>query len=468
MSPVDRSVAECLTAIASATFPFRLTPFEEYLLADERLGNDMEFFLRIDLAGVVEERAMEAAIRGSADRHPMTKAVVAKGLLRSRWQYREDVSPAFYVERSGTASNEWRQAPDLKHRSGVRFLLRQEGSHATLTIKVHHVCCDGIGALQLVGDVLARYAMLMGDSDGLRLGDVDCRRLTGRGRVPGKLRGVNWFVAHLREVHRVWWQIPRELRAVEGRADAGGRRDPIDELVEYQFTSNETRRLLAAASRDGSTLNDLLLRDMFRTLADWNISNSSSEDPWFRINMPMSLRTRDDVATPAANIMSMAFLNRRRSEIANDSLLRGIREESESIRRTLRGTLLLDGLAFAAWIPGLLSAALSLPICMSTAILTNVGDPTRRFTAKFPRQDGLIKAGNLVVQRITGVPPLRPGTHVAVGTGVYAKRLSLTVRMTPELFGPEDSARFLRMFVEKIRESSNSTSEADNVSRESA
>jgi hypothetical protein len=87
---------------------------------------------------------------------------------------------------------------------------------------------------------------------------------------------------------------------------------------------------------------------------------------------------------------------------------------------------------------------------MSTAVLTNVGDPCRRFTVRFPRDGAVIRVGNLRVTHFGGVPPLRRKTNASLGVNTYAGRLTLNLQMTPERFRWADVRRFLSVYVDKL------------------
>ena len=81
--------------------------------------------------------------------------------------------------------------------------------------------------------------------------------------------------------------------------------------------------------------------------------------------------------------------------------------------------------ALSRW-PWLLRAITRLPVCFSTAVVSTIGDPSRRMKSGVPKRDGLDAPGSLVIRGIRGVPPLRPGTRAAVGATTYAGELTLT------------------------------------------
>ena len=96
----------------------------------------------------------------------------------------------------------------------------------------------------------------------------------------------------------------------------------------------------------------------------------------------------------------------------------------------------------ASW-PGFFPFVLSRQLCFSTAVLSNVGDPTRRFQSRFPRDAGRLVAGNLCLTRMQGVTPLRPGTRASFFVNSYANELTISARFDPLLFHPAETGMFL-------------------------
>ena len=167
--------------------------------------------------------------------------------------------------------------------------------------------------------------------------------------------------------------------------------------------------------------NDLLLRDLFLTLARWNDGVGRSAR-WLRIMMPTDLREGQDIEMPAANLTSYIFLTRRASECRSpDSLLQTVRQDTTLVKNQRLGTVFMDTLYAASHVPGLLPFALRRNLCLATAVLSNSADPSRRFTPRFSRQAGLLVCGNLILEDISGVPPLRRKTRATFSISQYAR-----------------------------------------------
>jgi hypothetical protein len=101
-------------------------------------------------------------------------------------------------------------------------------------------------------------------------------------------------------------------------------------------------------------------------------------------------------------------------------------------------------------IPGALPLFLRARRCFATAVLSNVGDPTRRFSPQIRRRDGCIVSGNLVLEGIAAIPPLRPLTRAATGILQYNGQLVISTQCDPFWFSLQDSYEFQAQFVERL------------------
>jgi hypothetical protein len=218
------------------------------------------------------------------------------------------------------------------------------------------------------------------------------------------------------------------------------------------FERADHEQLRDAAMQQGAMLNDLLLVELFLALRDWNVRKTGSSGRKLRVMMPTDLRTTDDYETPAVNKVAYTFLNRTPRELDRpDDLLQSIRRQTLEIKNERRGVRFADMLAGGFGVKGLMPLLLSYPFCMATTILSNVGDPSRRFTARFPRSKGRVVCGNLVLEEITGAPPLRRKTRATISAFAYNRRLTLSARCDPFTFAPADTQEFLNLYAGRLQ-----------------
>ena len=222
-------------------------------------------------------------------------------------------------------------------------------------------------------------------------------------------------------------------------------------LASYKFNAEEHKQLRHAAAQQGVTLNDLLLSEMFHTMREWNLEQGGSSRGRLRIMMPSDMRTQQDFAMPAANMTSYNFITRHIRDCDDPpSLVRGIRDETIRIKGDQRGKFFIDSLMIARRVPGLVPFLLSGRRCLSTVTVSHMGDPTRRFLATFPRQGGKLLCGDVVLEDMVGVSPLRPQTRAAVSIVTLYRQLAINVRLDPHTMTLADTQAFVEMYAERL------------------
>jgi hypothetical protein len=455
------------TANADAgLFPLPLVPFEKYLLFDDRPAYPMTYCLEFDFRGEFDRPAFEAALPDALGRHPLLSAHVqrvrSKGLC---WVDAAGARPPLDWNVTGVSlSCPGDEGIDLRREVGLRLWVRQAYGHSRLTIQVHHACADGIGGLQFVGDLLTAYAIhATADGNAPKLVPLDATALRDRGRfdvrLPESLSQWQIFKATAPETMRFLTRRPTPLAIPRGTSPSSAL-CPLRSaysfagICSHTFDAEQTEALRAVAVRFGATLNDVLLRDAFLIVDDWNrLHDPSACTPWLRINMPTNLRGRRAHRMPAANVMGYALLTRRAADCRDPAaLLDGIRRETDVIRRWSVGLMFIDGLKVTSRIPGLLRFMTRRRRCLASLVLSNLGDPSRHFRTRPRDADGRIVAGNVVFERMTGTPPLRPLTRASMLSSCYAGELTVSLRCDPETFTVADAQSLLAEYVECLQE----------------
>jgi hypothetical protein len=449
-------------------WPLEVTPFEAYLLADDRADYPMTFLFRLEFSGQIEPESWERSLVRALERHPLLWARVHRKWGRWWWlaPTRHDLARVALV---------WDQAPDAAHapplnlRSGpgVRFWLERSGDQIRLTGEFHHACCDGVGALQFFGDWLAAYAAELSSEPHLVAWDpLEPSRLATRGAVrwrqpPRKVSASQALRGFCKEA---WLWLRRRPRPLATSTDARSSRGEAPrrafaEILSETFSQDETVRLRQVARHRGATVNDLLLCELFGTLAQWNDQHRNREPGWLVVTMPTNLRQPSDSALPAANVIGYAFVARRIADARrSDELLSGLTEETKAIRTERLGNYFLEGLTWAQRIPGVLDWTTRRSVCQATAVFSNLGDPQRRMNSRLPRVDRKVRAGALVLQRVLAVPPLRPKTHAVFLASQSADQLTLCLSYDAHRLTAEAGSRLLGSWVERIRGASRSAS----------
>ena len=458
-------------------FPLPLTAFERFMLADESADYPMFFYLQVRLKGVVDRNVMRSAVDQALSRHPLLCSRIETSTRVIHWVWAGGEVPEPDWDRARWMAEEpWRQPIDLTTNIGLRVWGEQGSDHATITIQFHHVCCDGIGAAQFLEDVAIAYARHHAASTGAtaelpELRPLNLELLKNRNRAEGR-RVANVSGSIVRRIRIVMKYTIRYLAQVKlpllSKATGDdGERHPGLGLLSLKLTRAETRGLRDAAKQHNASLNDLLVRELMVTAQAWN-SNISNKQPrllrWkqptFCVLVPISLRGPSDSELPACNVVSYIFIARPLMLVARpDELLISVRDEMQLVHESQAGWMFIQALKAMERIPGLLRLVMkrSRKNCMSTIVLSHMGNMLNAIGSRLPKRDGRIQMGNLLVEDVCGIPPIRQGTAAALSTIMVSGCLSITIRCCPVGFPQSDAQELLNSLLQGLRQTATTT-----------
>lgn len=169
-------------------FPLPLAPFEEYMLIDDRPTHPMSFFLKLTFSGPCDPAALGIALPLVLQRHPLLSATIEE-LKRNqlKWSHdRQETINVTWVSGDGPIRA---THIDLYTEPGLRISARRLNQETEFVLQFHHSCCDAIGALRFLEDLLVAYAAVVaGDNGSNSFRSIDNRRLLDRSRF-GMTRG---------------------------------------------------------------------------------------------------------------------------------------------------------------------------------------------------------------------------------------------------------------------------------------
>ena len=181
------------------------------------------------------------------------------------------------------------------------------------------------------------------------------------------------------------------------------------------------------------TPNDLMLRDLFQVVGSWNGRYEGRRSPWVRITMPVNLRRRDDRALPAANLMGFTFLTRHSWECGDEAaLLDGVHRETAAIKGQSLALYFLGGLGLARGVPGLVPWMLRRQCCCHDRADEHGAAVGAHSVAV--AIDRRVASGNVVLESVLGVPPIRPLTRVRHCGGRLRGAVGDVLALRPGLF----------------------------------
>lgn len=415
-----------------------LTPFEQFMWLDDRPDYPLVFEVVLRFAGQIEPDAMAGAWRFALARHPLLRAIVVMGAEGPAWYapasgWRELVvvegpgRPP--IDPPGGASDLPRI--DLEREPGLCGSLVETHDGWDVRLLFHHACCDGHGARMFLQDLVLAYVVLRDacddDSPFFR---VDDALLDGRGIQPdtGGTRAPAWR----RLAHVLRFVLRRPAAVASDLPKAAP--PPAGSVLGHRFhtfSAEEVAGMGAVQQRFAATRNDIAVAMLFEVLADWQRARGLSPRTRMRVAVPIDLRTRADERMPAANRYTYIFLEREVAECRGwEALVPGLQRDFQRRSQEGRGGQLLDALRRAVPFRRAMRWCLRQTTCFSTAVLTNLSDPSWRLRKRLPVDaEGLMwldKAQCLDIRIRT--PPLRPGTAWGIGIFEYAGRMTVSFR----------------------------------------
>jgi hypothetical protein len=438
-------------------FPLPLTTMESFMVADSHVDYPMMVDLELKLKGSIDRAAFDAGLAFAIARNPLFTCLIEptkQGTLA--WVPTDRMPHVDWAPLGAPFDAGYDRLLDLTQEIGLRIWVRQGQEKSSVLLHYHHACADGMGGIAFVEDLMVGYAAAYSNNTPVSPRTLDPSRLKARGEVgivgrTLRRRITDSFIG-AREGLRFALQKPHPLEPARA-STVGSSELPLRPGFITESCSNEvTLGLRRVATSVGATVNDLLLRDLFLTLRRWNAARNPTNDHGnLRIMMPQNLRTREDIKMPAANVMSVAFLTRK-AQLCDtpDKLLRSLQEETEAVRR---GQLSLYSLGALATLQsaGLQDRLLQRPTCLSTAVLTNIGNPSRRLTARFPRTAEGMTSGNVAYDGIGGVPPVRPLTRAAFTATSSSDSIDICLKCDAKTFTASDTKSLLDEYLAQLR-----------------
>lgn len=409
------------------TFPLPLTPFEEYALRDGTPSHPLEFFYRLSFDGPLDPGAVATAAAETFRRHP---------LLAARIDDRTGLTPRFMpgdappVPTLATGpDDDLPPIPALDEASGPLarlFLVERPTGTSDILAQFHHVACDGLGALAFLADFCALLdAVLRNAAADLAPSDPSTLRRRGRyGLDSWKL--VRSLPAQSRGLEGVWKFLRHRPARLARAGEPGPERLHRLQRADAWLEADEARGLRRAATSAGVSLNELAAAALFRALREaLPVAEGCHARDVVRLSIPINMRGPAERRLPAANVVSMVFLDRRPAEIDAAGLEASLHAEMQLIKRLGLGMTFLFTLAAARLLPGGIAGLVGDRSTAATALFTNLG---RIFSRAADRRTGLVRVGPHTLVVVEPLAPLRRGTAVAMAAVEYGGRLRFTLR----------------------------------------
>ncbi|MGD9722700.1 MAG: hypothetical protein AB7O59_15310 [Pirellulales bacterium] len=437
---------------ADATiYPLPFNAFEYYLWADDRTQYPSVFFIRLECRGHLDREAFEQSLQLTYARHPLLTARFECDRRGWPHYFPGKAAPVEWVDEAGSCRAASGVVCEPAHRPPLHVRISREEDLNIMSFAFHHIAVDGLGGFQFIADLMVAYAHLTtGSSEPLPWYPLKPRLLANRGGH--KLSDRRLKLVDLLRVARLSWSLLFQRVAVvsdHGQAPAASDGNAGPEFLVHTLSESETTALARVARNLSVRLHDLLLRDYFLMLSDWNRGTAETRRP-IRVLVPTNMRRKEDYRAPAANAFGYAFVTERAKSCGDrGELLRSISNEMAYIKRVKSGIYYKATLWLMCIWPRLLHQSLSRSGAFATGVFTNLNAGFDH--VPLPWREGRRAAGDLVVEAGYGAGPIRPETRVSLAVHTYAGRMSVAVLSDGQCFSPEQQRGLLAGYLDKLR-----------------
>ena len=450
---------------------FKFTPFE-WTMSNEFLGSVIEFAIRLCCTGQVDTERFNTAIVSALKQQPLLQANASIGPTHSSsyWQAAADPAPVIrWLDGKpaiGRAALEDFQPINLEREIGFRFYGWQfqiDGQPQTeMRFIFQHACCDGKGAVSFIEDVLCQYKLLK-EGTCSALPKFDGNRILLRDQhtlrsYPLADRIWRTFVVRPRRAANMLLTRPVSMHCTTN--DSPDVSAMVARQCSVTLSQEATEKIGAYAHSLGATTNLILARELFHVLGDYLKTNSTDANKSLtsslvRILIPYSLRNERHQFMPAANCVSMAYL-----ETKLDSLCQESQESSPLLEDLMEQFAFIEKWQLQyAWIEAIRAYARLWPLIglLKRGREKSVGRPVGRQVATtvlsnlgrvlsggcLPNCKGKIVVDSLEIETVHLILPCTDKLSVNFAVNFYRDCLTLDISYLPSMVTRETAQDLL-------------------------
>jgi hypothetical protein len=131
-------------------------------------------------------------------------------------------------------------------------------------------------------------------------------------------------------------------------------------------------------------------------------------------------------------------------------MLRIVSWEMSVVKRLRLGVTMLRIIQLVERITGSLKVLVPPDRCLASCVLSNLGAPLRE--SPLAGADGRIKAGNVELEEIELLPPVRPLTSAGFGAATLGGRLTVSLLADGRTLGRDGGEEMLALYVRRLSE----------------
>jgi len=340
---------------------------------------------------------------------------------------------------------------DLSRENGFKTFVSEQNGKTDIHFLFHHSASDGLGGFKFAHEVLARYhaaqtqtkvPIPVADSEVLKLRNSKCET------------SLPWY----RRIIRSSFVLPRRILGMTGQTPAKiavATPDPktvvnqpvsgVLEMPTLTLSKQVTADISRHAKENQGTTNELLLSQLFKVLFEWNQKSTDDELGKIRIIVPFSLRNSSHQTMPAANCVSMVYVDAGNLSDNADSLS----DVSKQVKYIRRWQIEYSwnqtaSLAFRSTrIAAMIRKQADRHLC--TTVLSNLGRPFKNSVLPV-QEDGRIQAGDLILQSAHMAAPTTANTIATFAALFYAGQLTLTMNHNKTKMSRADAQALMELW----------------------
>lgn len=430
------------------------------MLLEDCPAYPMVIFGKVRFSGSLERSALEPALRDALRLHPLLTAIAQKN-VHGDWVWVACAENHEVIRWMDDKSELTPVMPfDIRVRPGFYLNARQTESGTETLFQFHHSCCDGRAAFAFMDDFLTAYLARL---NLIPTGPVplkqklsslgEARAVKDISKPPELFRAIRELWVRLKRAGKFLYTSPAPLVHNHSISPDSRLLQGFPASITRTLNTAETSGLKENAKGLGVTVNEIMACDLFLAIRDWKqrCGQTDGRDR-LRIAVPVDIRTHTELRHMTGNRASLVFLDRQGEGLNDpDRLLSGIHAEMEQIKRLRLGQTFVGSLRLMRAFPGIREKIRGREKCRCTCVMTNLGRwPFRR---SLPRREGRVVLGDVVLESIECMAPLRPYTNATFNILNYGGRISVTLHYDARVLSNHEAGELLSIFMDLLRRS---------------
>lgn len=442
------------------------------MFLDSHPGYDMAILFEWAFKGKINRDLIVESYKRTAQYEPLFRAV----LSRQNGKYFWNVDDQYLIPLSFETTDKSIErcegtryvVSDNPEKSCGKIVIREYSDGVAFELYVHHAIGDGIGLCQCFTRWMKEYDLLLhGQTDAstqIHYPDVDLfprreefhfvpkQKLPLSKKIYDILRGIARFFSH--RVLPMFKDDNVDKSKLSDSFPMYWRRIDKEFLLKYREKAHSL----------GVSANTLMMRDMYLALRKWIEIHPVDDIPverqkrWFRMLIPINIRTDFHRAISCANIVGYIFNDKRPVECdRSDEFLQSIQKNITKCKNFNSGTTFLKVIKIFRKIPGMMSLMTSEKTCHCTVILSNTGNICKNSLQEDYCQNDDVRIEHdqypLQLIRTLCAPPTRSHTPLSFGVMQHQDNAFISCRYDLNVITEQTMLEFFNMFVEEMIQS---------------